>query len=52
MSNLIVVQVANPEGGEVIDLLYSPETYTVDTAEESARQMGMVVLASHQKVSL
>ena len=52
MSNTIVVQVARPKGGEVFSLYYSPENYTIETAEESARRMGMVVLASHQRVSL
>jgi hypothetical protein len=47
---MIVIQAVSPKGGKVLPLYYSEETYTIEGAEESVRQMGMVVVSSSQRV--
>lgn len=47
---MISVQCVSPKGGKVHTLYYSPENYTQETAEESARRVGMVVLSSSVRV--
>ena len=48
MTNIISVYCVSPSG-KVIDLSYSGDTFTVDTAEESVRNHGFTVLYSYIK---
>ena len=46
MSQIIKVTASNPKTGEIIQLSYSAQTFTIDQAEDSVRKHGFTVLYS------